>query len=163
MRERLAKNTGARRLALGAAAASLGFVAACGGSAEKTDASPSNEAGVRVVPSPSAGVTALKGVEVTFDWLGGNSTDILVYGDYSESGRNTDKGAEKSGDRALAVCESEGREVHSQPGETARKSSEWVGFYLNGSLTYATETYLDVPAAVHGLPDCTTVPPVKPQ
>lgn len=169
MSERLSltENKTVRRLAMGAAVAGLALTAACG-SSEKTDASSSTGTtpGVEISVVPTT-QTPQKGVEVTFNWLGGNGSDILVYSDYGPNGKHSDVGSEPgaapNAATVLAVCESEGREVYSKPGEQDRKSSEWVGFYLNQNLTFATETYLDVPASVHQLPDCNTVPATKPQ
>lgn len=167
MRERLSlmENKTTRRLAMGAAVASLSLVAACGGTEKKSDAPAT--ASVEAPASAPSVLMPLKGVEVAFDWLGGNSSDILVYSDYGPNGKHSDVGSEPGAEpdvaKVFAVCESEGREVVSKPGEQERKSSEWVGFYLNQNLTFATETYLDVPTAVHQLPDCDVVPVTKPQ
>lgn len=82
---------------------------------------------------------------LTFDDLGGGSSVIEVF----PSPRSDQyDGTYYDGDRATAICKTEGRERQSDPsvGELARQSDEWIRIVgTPGEQQFATAVYVEHP------------------
>lgn len=94
--------------------------------------------------------------QLVFDDLGGGSSTIQVYP--SPNGHPEANGTYPSGEAVGAICVTEGREVHSDPGvgEMPRHSDEWIKIHgTPGETQFATDVYTHNPRQlIMELPNC---------
>jgi hypothetical protein len=143
------------------AVAALALLASgCGGTSGNQNHKP-------VAPGQTSGRTAGKPssshesghAQLTFDYLGGGSKVIEVFPGVGNSPEDKKfDGTYYDGEHVTADCQTDGREVHSDPGlgEQRRQSNVW--FLIEGTpgeTQYATAVYTQNPhQLIMELPDC---------
>ena len=131
-------------------------LAGCGGGSKNAETTTPTTVGITQPGGTSANPNT-KGVTLTFDDLGANSSIIQVYpGVGNTSADKLADGTYNNGDAVPAECKTEGRTAHSVPPETPRQSSEWIRIHgTPGETQYATAVYAQSPdKLLSQLPNC---------